>query len=176
MVDLGDPLDALSGPPPGPPPAGDPFGQELSLDALTETPAPPPPGSTGELDLDLGGPGPSSSGAPSNDPFGSALDSPFGEPPDVAPPALEDPFGSALSAPAPPPPAASLDSMMDLGAPGGSSSFTSDPVSAEASIEIPAGALRANPVEISVPVELNLSGRGGDILVPIRLQLKIRIR
>jgi hypothetical protein len=66
--------------------------------------------------------------------------------------------------------------MMELGAPGGSSSFTSDPVSAEASVDIPAGALKTDPVQISVPIELKLSGAGREILVPIRLQLKIRIR
>jgi hypothetical protein len=173
VVDFGDPLDALSGPPAAPPPASsDPFGQELSLDSLGPSPA--PPGSTGELELDLG-PSPAPASPSSNsDPFGSALDSPFAEEPAAAPPALEDPFGSALGAPPPAPP--QVDSMMGLGAPGGSSSFTSDPVSAEASIEISAGALSANPVEITVPVELNLSGRGGDILVPIRLQLKIKVR
>ena len=173
MVDLGDPLDALSGPPAAaPPPPSDPFGQELSLDSLGPSTA--PPGSTGELELDLG-PSPAPAGPSGGaDPFGSALDSPFAESPAAAPPALEDPFGSALEAPSTAP--APLDSMASLGAPGGSSSFTADPVSAEASIEISAGALRANPVEISVPVELNLSGRGGDILVPIRLQLKIKVR
>ena len=62
------------------------------------------------------------------------------------------------------------------GAPGGSSSFTSDPVSAQASIDIAAGALRADPVQVTVPVEISLTSGGREILVPIRLQLKIRIR
>jgi len=38
------------------------------------------------------------------------------------------------------------------------------------------GALQASPVEVTVPVELTLSGGGQDILIPIRLQLKIRVR
>ncbi|MBK5255991.1 MAG: hypothetical protein JJE39_08155, partial [Vicinamibacteria bacterium] len=59
---------------------------------------------------------------------------------------------------------------------GGSSSFTSDPINVEAAVDIPAGALKADPVLVSVPVELTLSGSGRDILIPIRLQLKIRIR
>ena len=49
-------------------------------------------------------------------------------------------------------------------------------MSVEASVEIPAGALKANPVQVSVPVELTLSATGREVLVPIRLQLKIRIR
>jgi len=66
--------------------------------------------------------------------------------------------------------------MDELGAPGGSSTFTADPVTAVASVEIPAGSLKADLVEVSVPVEINLSGAGREILIPIRLQLKIRIR
>ena len=65
---------------------------------------------------------------------------------------------------------------MELGLPGGSSSFTSDPVSVEASIDVPAGALRADPVEVTVPVELTLQASGREILIPIRLRLKIRVR
>jgi small GTP-binding protein len=191
-VDLGDPLDALSGPGPAPlpipEPPSDPFGQELSLDSLGMEPAAPAPaGGLGDLELDLGSPEPAPA-PPAGDPFGSALDSPFGEPPApepvAMPAALEDPFGSSLDASSPfdtPAPMTAvadspLDSMMELGSPGGSSSFTSDPVSAEASIEIPAGALQSDPVLITVPVELNLSGGGRDILVPIRLQLKIKVR
>lgn len=178
-VDFGDPLDALSGPGAPPPPAVDPFGPELSLDSLGEAPTPAPAGATGELELDLGPAAPSSSGP--GDPFGSALDSPFGGPPAQSQPtALDDPFGSALEPPsaAPPPPSAGspLDSMMELGAPGGSSSFTSDPVNVQASVDIPAGALKADPVHVSVPVEISLTSGGREILVPIRLQLKIRIR
>jgi len=158
-VDLGDPLEALSGPGPVPAPPADPFGPELSLDSLGEAPRPVPAGATGELELDLGPAGPPS--ASPGDPFGAALD---------------DPFGSALGAPPPPPAASPLDSMVELGAPGGSSSFTSDPVSAQASVDIPAGALRADPVQVSVPVEISLTSGGREIIVPIRLQLKIRIR
>ncbi|MEO5762524.1 MAG: hypothetical protein ABIR28_09470 [Vicinamibacteria bacterium] len=66
--------------------------------------------------------------------------------------------------------------MMELGAPGGSSTFTSDPVNVEASVEVPSGALSAEPVQVTVPVEITLSGGGRDILIPIRLQLKIRVR
>jgi len=177
-VDFGDPLDALSGPG-APPAAADPFGPELSLDSLGEAPPPPPAGATGELELDLEPAGPSSSGP--GDPFGSGLDSPFGgAPAQGQPTALDDPFGSALDSPSaapPPPPAGSpLDSMMELGAPGGSSSFTSDPVNVQASVDIPAGALKADPVHVSVPVEISLTSGGREILVPIRLQLKIRIR
>lgn len=181
----GNPFDALPGP--GPAPATvDPFGPELSLDSLGEAPSPrpAPAGTTGELELDLAAP-PSASGP--GDPFS---DSPFGEPPApspaAGPSALEDPFGSSLEVvspfDSPPPPVrpqaqgSPLDSIAGLGASGGSSSFTSDPVSAEASIEIPAGALKADPIQVSVPVELTLSGSGRDILIPIRLQLKIRIR
>ena len=178
-VDFGDPLDALSGPGgagASPSPMVDPFGPELSLDGLGEAPGPrpTPAGATGELELDLGSPERSSG---PGDPFGSALDS---ESP------LDDPFGSSLEAASPfhsptparkPAPGGSpLDSMMELGAPGGSSSFTSDPVNVEASVNVPAGALKADPVQVSVPIELTLSGSGRDILIPIRLQLKIRIR
>ncbi len=178
-VDLGDPLDALSGPGAAPPPPTDPFGPELSLDSLGEAPPPPSAGTTGELELDLGPSGPPSSGP--GDPFGSALDSPFGGPPAQSQPAsLDDPFGSALepppAAPGPPPAGSPLDSMMELGVPGGSSSFTSDPVSVQASVDIPKGALKADPVHVSVPVEISLTSGGREILVPIRLQLKIRIR
>ena len=66
--------------------------------------------------------------------------------------------------------------MMELGAPGGSTSFTSDPVSVEASVDIPASTLTANPVHVNVPVEITISSAGREILIPIRLQLKIRIR
>ena len=178
-VDFGDPLDALSGPGAAPAPPTDPFGPELSLDSLGDAPPPAPAGATGELELDLGPAAPASSGP--GDPFGSALDSPFGGPPaQNQPAALDDPFGSALEPPpaAPPPPSAGspLDSMMELGAPGGSSSFTSDPVSVQASVDIPKGALKADPVHVSVPVEISLTSGGREILVPIRLQLKIRIR
>lgn len=175
-VDFGDPLDALSGPGSAPPRPSDPFGPELSLDSLGEAPSPPPAGSTGELELDLGPAAPPSSGP--GDPFGSALDSPFGGPPARnQPAALEDPFGSALEPPSVSPGGASpLDSMMELGAPGSSSSFTSDPVNVKASVDIPKGALKADPVHVSVPVEISLTSGGREILVPIRLQLKIRIR
>ncbi len=176
-VDFGDPLDALSGlggTGVAPSPTVDPFGPELSLDSLGEAPGPrpAPAGATGELELDLGSPEPSSG---PGDPFGSALDSEFAAPPAPGLPApLDDPFGSTLE---PAPPAGSpLDSMMELGAPGSSSSFTADPVSVEASVEVPAGSLKADPVQISVPIELRLAGSGRDILIPIRLQLKIRIR
>ena len=174
LVDFGDPLDALSGPGAPPPPPTDPFGPELSLDSLGEAPA--RAGTTGELELDLGPAAAPSSGP--GDPFGSALDSPFGGPPARhQPAALDDPFGSALDAPSGAPSTASpLDSMMELGAPGGSSSFTSDPVNVQASVDIPAGALKADPVHVSVPVEISLTSGGREILVPIRLQLKIRIR
>ena len=172
VVDLGDPLDALSGPGPTAPPPGDPFGQELSLDALTEAPvpSPAPAGSTGELELELG-PVPSAAPGPS-DPF---ADSPFATEPPPAPPVLDDPFGAELGSPEPvPAPGRATPALSDRPA-ASASSFTSDPVSAEAAIEIPSGALRANTVEISVPVELSLSGQGGNIVVPIRLQLKIRV-
>jgi hypothetical protein len=66
--------------------------------------------------------------------------------------------------------------MVELRAGGGSSSFTSDPVNAQASVDIPAGALKAAPVNVTVPVEISLTSGGREILVPIRLQLKIRIR
>ena len=177
-MDFGDPLDALSGPGATPPPPTDPFGPELSLDSLGEAPRSTPSGATGELELDLGPAGPPSSGP--GDPFGSALDSPFGGPPaQNQPAALDDPFGSALdppSAAASRPAGSPLDSMMELGAPGGSSSFTSDPVNVQATVDIPAGALKADPVHVSVPVEISLTSGGREILVPIRLQLKIRIR
>ena len=150
-VDFGNPLDSLpgsTGSVAGRSPAADPFGPELSLDSLGEAPG--------------SGPG---------DPFGSPLDSSFATPPPSNRPApLDDPFGSSLEAASP------LDSMMELGAPGGSSSFTSDPVSVEASVDVPAGSVRASPVQVSVPIELTLSGSGRDIVIPIRLQLKIRIR
>ncbi len=164
-VDLGNPLDALSastGPVAVRSKAVDPFGPELSLDSLGEAPA--------------SGPG---------DPFGSPLDSSFAAPaPSNQPSPLDDPFGSSLEETSPfdsPPPSpegsgSPLDSMMELEAAGGSSSFTSDPVSVEASVDVPAGSLRANPVQVSVPIELTVSGSGRDILIPIRLQLRIRIR
>ena len=186
-LDFGDPLDALSGASPSPTP--DPFGPELSLDALGEAPGPSSMGSPGELDLDLGSPaGVSGPG----DPFDSPLDSEFDPSPGVAASpassALDDPFGPSLEASpfdASPssaqghsgsPPRSPLDSMMDLGTPGGSSSYTADPVTVDASVDIPAGSLRADPVQVSVPIELTLSATGRDILIPIRLQLKIRIR
>ena len=178
-VDFGDPLDALSGSAP-PPASGDPFGPELSLDSLGEAPpSSAPAGSTGEIELELGPPPSTGPG----DPFGSALESPFGAGPATAQPAaLDDPFASTLEPAAPfspppgrPAPAGSpLDSM--LGAPGGSSSFTSDPVNVQASVDIPAGALKADPVQVTVPVEISLTSGGREILVPIRMQLKIRIR
>jgi small GTP-binding protein len=172
-IELGDPLDALSGP--GPAPAAgnsDPFGPELSLDSLG--PAPTPAGPTGELELDLGSPDPSSG---PGDPFGSSLEMDFG-PPGGAPAPLDDPFGSALEPepPPPPPPPPAPARAKPLGPSGGSSSFTSDPVSVDASVNIPAGALKADLVEVSVPVEISLSSAGQEILVPIRLQLKIRIK
>ena len=179
-VDQGNPLDVLSGPG-APAPNVDPFGPELSLDSLGEAPGRPPAGSTGELELDLGSPTPSSG---PGDPFG---DLPFAQAqPSPLPSPLDDPFGSSLEAGSPfdslPPSARAaaggspLDSIAELGGPGGSSSFTSDPVSVGASVDVPAGALKANPVLVSVPVELTLSGSGREILIPIRLQLKIRIR
>jgi small GTP-binding protein len=159
-VDLGDPLDALSGPGASAP-SSDPFGPELSLDSLGDAPGPraTPPGSTGELELDLGAP-PAGPG----DPFGAELESPFGSSLEAAPPQARSSAGSPL------------DSMMELGAPGGSSSFTSDPVNVQASVDVPAGALKADPVQVTVPVEITLSSGGREILVPVRLQLKIRIR
>lgn len=186
-----DPLDALSGlgGSAAPAPAVDPFGPELSLDALGPSPA----GATGELELDLG-PAPAPAGP--GDPFGPTLDMEFAPPSPAPSSPLEDPFGSALEPGSPfdggmdmempPPPAApargagrrdpSADSLSGLGAPGGSSSFTSDPVSVEASVTIPAGSLKADLVEVSVPIDLTMSGGAQDVLIPIRLQLKIRIR
>lgn len=136
-------------------------------------------GATGEVERNFGSAGP-------GDPFGSSLESPFGPTAPNQPAPLDDPFGSSLG-PASPfdsqPRAAStpsggspLDSMMDLGAPGGSSSFTSDPVNVEASVDIKAGSISADPVLVTVPVEITLSSGGREILVPIRLQLKVRIR
>ena len=176
-VDFGDPLGGLSGPGEAPPPS-DPFGPELSLDSLGGAPSSAPgPGSAddGGLDLELAPPPPPAMPDP-NDPFGSALSSEFDTP--AAPAALEDPFGASPFDPPPPAPSSGspLDSMMELGSPGGSSSFTSDPVSVEASIDVPAGALRADPVEVTVPVELTLQASGREILIPIRLRLKIRVR
>jgi len=174
LIELGDPLDALSGPGPAPGAANsDPFGPELSLDSLG--PAPTPAGATGELELDLGSPEPTSG---PDDPFGSSLEMDFGSAPGPGPAALDDPFGAALEPPPPPPtPApASPSRTPGLGPSGGSSSFTSDPVSVDASVNIPAGSLKAELVEVSVPVEIHLSSAGQEILVPIRLQLKIRIR
>jgi small GTP-binding protein len=185
---MDDPLDALSGlgGSAAPPPTVDPFGPELSLDSL----GPSPSGATGELELDLGlAPAPAGPG----DPFGPTLDMEFGSPSPAPASPLEDPFGSALEPGSPfeggidmempPPPArgagrrdASADSLSGLGAPGGSSSFTSDPVSVEASVNIPAGSLKADLVEVTVPVDLTMSGGAQDVLIPIRLQLKIRIR
>ena len=99
-------------------------------------------------------------------------------PPGGAPAPLDDPFGSALEPepPPPPPPPPAPARAKPLGPSGGSSSFTSDPVSVDASVNIPAGALKADLVEVSVPVEISLSSAGQEILVPIRLQLKIRIK
>ena len=171
LIELGDPLDSLSGPGPGPASANsDPFGPELSLDSLG--PAPTPAGPTGELELDLGSADPASG---PGDPFGPSLEMDFGSPP--PPPApLDDPFGSALEPEPPPPPPPAPARAKPLGPSGGSSSFTSDPVSVDASVSIPAGALKADLVEVSVPVEISLSSAGQEILVPIRLQLKIRIK
>src|SRR6185436_1758716 len=92
------PLDALSGPGgSGPASANaDPFGPELSLDSLG--PSPSPAGPTGEMELDLQSPGGSSG---PGDPFGSALDSPFGAPPASSPSPLDDPFGSSLESASP---------------------------------------------------------------------------
>jgi small GTP-binding protein len=179
MIDLDDPLDALSSPGPSASPTVDPFGPELSLDSLGGPP-PPPPGATGELDLDLGAPASAGPG----DPFGSgpgspfdsghlskpqknALPDPFGSPLEPASP-FDSPLDSALGSP--------LDSMAELGAPGGTSSFTADPVNVSASVDIKAGAHSADPVHVNVPLEVTLSSGGREILVPIRLQLKIRIR
>jgi small GTP-binding protein len=166
----GNPFDALGSDPTSSPPS-DPFGPELSLDSLGDPPRATPPGSTGELELDLG-PGPATSGP--GDPFGS--DSPFDTTPAPSQPAaLDDPFGSALGIPSTPTPRPAAPP--PLGSSGGSSSsFTSDPVNAEASVDVPAGALKAAPVNVTVPVEISLTSGGREILVPIRLQLKIRIR
>ena len=170
-IELGDPLDSLSGPGPAPAPANsDPFGPELSLDSLG--PAPTPAGPTGELELDLGSPEPSSG---PGDPFGPSLEMDFASPAAAQAP-FDDPFGSALEPEPPPPPAPAPARPKPLGPSGGSSSFTSDPVSVDASVNIPAGALKADLVEVSVPVEISLSSAGQEILVPIRLQLKIRIK
>ncbi len=188
---MDDPLDALSGlgGSAAPAPAVDPFGPELSLDSLGPSPA----GATGELELDLG-PAPAPAGP--GDPFGPTLDMEFAPPLPAPSSPLEDPFGSALEPGSPfdggmdmempPPPAPpargagrrdpSVDSLSGLGAPGGSSSFTSDPVSVEASVTIPTGSLKADLVEVSVPIDLTMSGGAQDVLIPIRLQLKIRIR
>lgn len=184
----GDPLDALSGLGGSSAPTVDPFGPELSLDSLGPSPAP-----AGDLELDLGPP-PAPAGP--GDPFGPTLDIEFATP-SPAPSPLDDPFGSALEPGSPfdggmememppPPPAppsrgagrreGSANSLSGLGAPGGSSSFTADPVSVEASVTIPAGSLKADLVEISVPVDLTMSGGAQDVLIPIRLQLKIRVR
>lgn len=176
-VDLGDPLDALSGHGASAAANSDPFGPELSLDSLG--PAPTPTGQTGELELDLGTPAPSSG---PGDPFGSSLEMDFAAPPPAQPSPLDDPFGSALDTvpPPPPPPPPSRPAagkpIAGLGAPRGSSSFTSDPVSVDAAVNIPAGAIKADLVEVSVPVEISLQNAGQEILIPIRLQLKIRIR
>jgi len=165
---IGDPLDALSGlgGASAPSPTVDPFGPELSLDSLGPSPAP-----AGDLELDLGPP-PAPAGP--GDPFGPTLDMEFGAPSPAPPSALEDPFGSALE------PGSPFDGGVELEMPppppGGSSSFTSDPVSVEASVTIPASSLKADLVEISVPVDLTMSGGAQDVLIPIRLQLKIRIR
>lgn len=170
-IELGDPLDSLSGPGPAHGSANsDPFGPELSLDSLG--PAPTPAGPTGELELDLGSPEPSSG---PGDPFGPSLEMDFA-PPAAAQAPFDDPFGSALEPEPPPPPAPAPARPKPLGPSGGSSSFTSDPVSVDASVNIPAGALKADLVEVSVPVEISLSSAGQEILVPIRLQLKIRIK
>ncbi len=181
-IELNDPLDALSalgGPGPAPAPV-DPFGPELSLDSLGPAPGLPsmPAGTTGELELDFG-----SSASGPGDPFDSALDEPLAAP---LPATLDDPFGSALEPSSPfdepaasspaPAPDSPFDSIGELGSPGGASTYSADPVSAEAIVEIPAGSLKADVVDISVPVEINLAGRGREILIPIRLQLKIRIR
>ena len=131
--------------------------------------------STGELDLDLAPP--PGTGAPDpGDPFGSGLDSPFGDPVAAAAPSpLDDPFGSALDLGAPGPPPRALE--LDLPpAPSGSSSFTADPVSVSASVDVERGAFAAEPVTIQVPVEVTLTSGGREILVPIRLQLQVRIR
>jgi len=181
-IELGDPLDALSGPGGGGAPNNDPFGPELSLDSLGEAPGSSagPPGNTGELELDLEPADPSQG---PGDPFG---DSPFAEAP--APPsgtaaALDDPFGSSLpgspfDSPAAPPTKGSGSGSRapGRGGTGGSSTFTSDPVSVEAEVDVPTGALKSSPVEVSVPVDLTLQDSGREILIPIRLQLKIRIR
>jgi hypothetical protein len=187
-VDLDDPLEALSGPAAGSSPNVDPFAAGLALDSPEGSPSPVPSAAAGveELDLDLG---PPPVLADPGDPFESPLDSAFpAAPPSSEPVPLGDPFGasvevvqaSAVDSPEPgPEPASSTppqDSMAELGALGGSSSFTSDPVNVEASVDISASSVKADPVHVSVPIELDLSGGGSNILIPIRLQLKIRIR
>jgi hypothetical protein len=51
---------------------------------------------------------------------------------------------------------------------------TNDGISGGAPIELPR-AIKADLVQVQVPVEITLSSGGREILVPIRLQLKIRI-
>jgi hypothetical protein len=132
----------------------------------------------GELELDLGPP--ASTVAPASeptDPFGPSLEMDFAAAPPVQPAALDDPFGSALD-PEPPPPQSQpplARAAADLDVPRGSSSFTSDPVSVDAAVSIPAGRLSADLLEVSVPIEISLANAGQEILIPIRLQLKIRI-
>jgi len=184
-VDLGDPLEALSALAAEPSPNVDPFGPDLSLDSSEGSPSPESAAAAGaeELDLDLG---PPPVLADPGDPFGSPLDSAFSPAPSSSEPApLGDPFGSSPEAspsdsPEPGPLATSSvpppDSMAELGALGSSSSFTSDPVNVEASVDVDASSLKADPVHVSVPIELDLSGGGRSILIPIRFQLKIRIR
>lgn len=157
-----DPLAGLSGSVAGPEPGADPFGSEFSLESLGGGSVSIPTANTSELDLDLLAPPPATDPA---DPFGFD-DAPA--PSSPLPPALDDPFASALE-PTPPPP----ERVPVLG---GSSSFTADPVSVEAVIDIPSGTLTATPVNVHVPVEITISSGDREILVPIRLQLKVRIR
>lgn len=190
LVNSEDPFDALSGlatPVPEDIPAP-PTGLAIGglLDRGDSSPSAVGPSEV-ELDVDLDLPVVPDPG----DPFGSDLDSPFNSQPEAGPPAplpstLEDPFGSSLEPvspfgpppglPLPPTSGSPLDSILDLGPPGGSTSFTSDPVSLSASVDIPAGAFSADPVHVTVPVEITVSSTGREILIPIRLQLKIRIQ
>lgn len=78
------------------------------------------------------------------------------------------------------PPAPSLDSILDPPSPsvqtGASTAFTADPVSAAAEVNVSAADLRSAPVQISIPVQLKIASGVSEILIPIKLQLKINIR